>query len=126
LEQALKLDEFWVLSQRSSIASLLFFSKIEYISKGPRKTFGASVQASMPVHELEIMTEIIGEIGPDTPQYADPETGQTGTDMDAARQMIHILEMLRDKTDGNLTHEEAELLKSLLYDLRIAYTEATR
>lgn len=77
LEQALKLDEFWVLTQRSSIvaaASLLFFSKIEYISKGPRKTFGASVQASIPVHELEILTEIIGEIGFDTPQYADPET----------------------------------------------------
>ena len=74
LEQALKLDEFWVLTQRSFIVSLLFFSKIEYISKGPRKTFGASVQASIPVHELEILTEIIGEIGFDTPQYADPET----------------------------------------------------
>ncbi len=59
-------------------------------------------------------------------RHADPETGNTSTDMDAARQMIHILEMLRDKTQGNLTHEEEQLLTSLLHDLHIAYAEAAK
>lgn len=57
---------------------------------------------------------------------SDPESGQTVTDFDAARQMIHILEMLQEKTSGNLTTDEEQLLRTLLYDLRIAYVEATR
>lgn len=47
-------------------------------------------------------------------------------DFDAARQMIHVLEMLEEKTEGNLEMDEAQLLRTLLYDLRIAYVESTR
>lgn len=59
-------------------------------------------------------------------RHKDPETGEVRLDLDAARQVIHILSMLREKTEGNLTDEEEHLLKSLLYDLRMAYVEATR
>ena len=59
-------------------------------------------------------------------RYSDPETGQIHTDLEAARQMIHIIEMLQEKTQGNLTTEEEQLLRTLLYDLRIAYVESTQ
>jgi hypothetical protein len=44
----------------------------------------------------------------------------------AAAQHIDILTMLEDKTHGNLTPEEDELLKSVLYDLRMHYVEIAR
>ena len=44
----------------------------------------------------------------------------------AARQTIDILELLAEKTKGNLSGEEDKLLGTLLYDLRMRYVEATR
>jgi len=43
-----------------------------------------------------------------------------------ARQTIETLEMLREKTRGNLSEEERELIDSLLYDLRMRFVELTR
>jgi hypothetical protein len=40
-----------------------------------------------------------------------------------AKQTIDILSMLGEKTDGNLTKEEENLLKNILYDLRIMYVK---
>ncbi len=57
-------------------------------------------------------------------KHEDPHTGTINRDLDAARQVIHILEMLREKTAGNLCVEEENLLKTLLADLRQAYGEA--
>jgi hypothetical protein len=50
-----------------------------------------------------------------------PETGGLTKDLTAARHTIDILEMLQDKTAGNLDNEEQKLLESLLYDLRSAF-----
>ena len=52
-----------------------------------------------------------------------PETGKTERDLPAARQTIDIIEMLRDKTRGNLDNQEQQLLTTLLHDLRKAYNE---
>ena len=41
-----------------------------------------------------------------------------------AHQTIDTLEMLQDKTRGNLTGEEAKLLESVLYELRMSYVKA--
>ena len=46
--------------------------------------------------------------------------------MQAASQMIDILAMLEEKTRGNLTAEERQLLEQLLYELRMRYVEATQ
>jgi hypothetical protein len=45
-------------------------------------------------------------------------------DLVAARQIIDILALLQDKTRGNLSAEERQLLDSLLYELRMRYVEA--
>jgi hypothetical protein len=41
-----------------------------------------------------------------------------------AKHTIDILAMLQAKTKGNLTPEEAKLMESLLYDLRLRYVES--
>ncbi len=53
----------------------------------------------------------------------DPSTGQTNKNLPMAKQTIDILSMLEEKTAGNLTTEETNLLKNILYDLRIIYVK---
>jgi hypothetical protein len=45
---------------------------------------------------------------------------------DGARSVIAILEMLKEKTAGNLSEPEAALLDEILFQLRMAYVEKTR
>ncbi len=51
-----------------------------------------------------------------------PETGQAAPpDLPLAQQTIDLLDMLREKTRGNLTDEEQKFLENLLMDLRLRY-----
>jgi len=55
---------------------------------------------------------------------ANPETGEAAeANPLVARQTIDTLEMLREKTRGNLEDDEAKLLDSLLYELRMRFLE---
>ncbi len=56
----------------------------------------------------------------------DPETGAMRRDLIAARHTIDMLAMLEEKTRGNLTAEEEQLLTKLLYDCRMAYVNARK
>jgi Domain of unknown function (DUF1844) len=55
--------------------------------------------------------------------YADPRTGQPVIDPDAARELIDMLDALREKTRGNLAPEEDGLLLDLLGKLKMTYLE---
>ena len=55
---------------------------------------------------------------------AHPQTGEIIRDLEAARLFIDQLEMLEHKTKGNLTQEEAALLRQSLMSLRMAFVEA--
>jgi len=55
--------------------------------------------------------------------YADPRTGQPVIDPDAARELIDMLDALREKTKGNLAPEEDTLLLDLLGKLKMTYLE---
>jgi Domain of unknown function (DUF1844) len=57
-------------------------------------------------------------------QTPHPETGKVVRDLEAAKLFIDMLEMLESKTQGNLTHDEAALLKQSLMSLRMAFVEA--
>ncbi len=57
----------------------------------------------------------------------DPESGESAqADPLVAKQTIDTLEMLRDKTRGNLEEEERKLIDSLLYELRMRFVEIGR
>ena len=47
-------------------------------------------------------------------------------DLGQAKHLIDLLEMLREKSEGNRTEEETKVLMGLLYDLRMRYVEASR
>jgi Domain of unknown function (DUF1844) len=55
--------------------------------------------------------------------YADPRTGQPVIDPEAAREFIDMLDALREKTNGNLSPDEDNLLLDLLGKLKMTYLE---
>ena len=55
-----------------------------------------------------------------------PATGQRTLDLDSGKFWIDVLAMLREKTNGNLHAKEAQLLDSLLGDLRMQYVTMVR
>ncbi len=55
-----------------------------------------------------------------------PSREEAAAALDGARQIIDILEMLRDKTEGRRTDEETRVLESLLFQLRMLYVEKSR
>ncbi len=47
-------------------------------------------------------------------------------DIEAAAQLIEIIAMLEEKTRGNLTAEERQLIDQVLFELRMRYVEAKK
>jgi hypothetical protein len=74
-------------------------------------TFIISLGSSALIH--------LGELPP--PGEAAPQPN-----LPLAKQTIDILGMLGEKTRGNLTEDEQNLLEHLLYDLRMKYVDAKR
>ena len=55
-----------------------------------------------------------------------PYQPQTKIDVGAARQMIDILTLLKEKTSGNLTADEDDFLETHLGELKLAYVQRTK
>jgi hypothetical protein len=72
-------------------------------------TFVYSLSTSALVH--------LGEI-------PEPITEKMDKNLPLAKQTIDILGILQEKTKGNLTQEEENLLNNFLYDLRMRYVKA--
>ena len=57
---------------------------------------------------------------------ADPVSGERAApNLEGAAQMIEILALLDQKTRGNLTAEERQVLEQVLYELRLRFVEAS-
>ena len=56
----------------------------------------------------------------------DPLTGQRQVDLAQAADAIDLLILLREKTEGNRSHEENRILEEVLYDLQLRYVHATK
>jgi len=55
-----------------------------------------------------------------------PEGNGPGDALEAARSVISILDMLKEKTEGRRTSAEETLLDEILFQLRMVYVEKTR
>jgi hypothetical protein len=61
----------------------------------------------------------LGELDP-------PDGSPAQVDLPLAQHTIDVIAMLQEKTRGNLTAPEAELVESLLFDLRLRYVERSK
>ena len=53
----------------------------------------------------------------------DPVTGEMKVSLPQAKETIDIISLLEEKTRGNLTQDEEQLIKNILYALRMRYVE---
>ena len=80
------------------------------------------VASDFPVASLEMLlmthhTQAVMALG----MMPDPMTGETSANKDAAKFHIDMLNVIEEKTKGNLTSEESEALSSILHQLRMAF-----
>lgn len=53
--------------------------------------------------------------------YQNPETKEVLVDLEMAKRTIDTIDLLKEKTQGNLTAPESNLLDNTLYNLRMTY-----
>ncbi len=61
----------------------------------------------------------LGEIG-------DPQTGRKSIDLDLAKNAIDTLALLQEKTKGNLSNDEGELLTRVVYELKMRFVQTCK
>jgi hypothetical protein len=71
---------------------------------------------------ISLSTQALAHLG----EIPNPIDRKTAIDLSAARQLIDILGILKDKTKGNLDSTEEQLLDHALYDLRLKYVERSQ
>jgi Domain of unknown function (DUF1844) len=55
-----------------------------------------------------------------------PMTGEAHDDLEMARTMISMIEVLKTKTNGNLARDEERALDEILYQLRMEFTKRAK
>ena len=96
-------------------------------------SFVASLAATASAHLSEagalLAPAAAGDAEASSPETPEGETAgpaeQIHTALATSRHLVDTLGMLEDKTKGNLTTEEGQLLQAVLTQLRIAYVQVS-
>ena len=75
----------------------------------PEVTFSAFI--------MSLNTSALFHLG----EISDPVTGEKQQDLVLVKHTIETLQLLEDKTKGNLTDDEKDILKNALSDLKMRY-----
>jgi len=59
-------------------------------------------------------------------EIPDPGDGELQRDLEAARQIIDLIGVIRNKTQGNLEKDEQAMIDAILFDLRMKYVELAK
>ena len=90
-----------------------------------RSESGGGAATDFSTFVLSLGTSALYQLG----EIGDSESGAEGPvepNLPIARQTIDTLEMLTEKTRGNLTDAESKLLESILYELHVRFVEASK
>jgi len=88
----------------------------------PRPSEPPPIDLNFSTFVISLSTQALAHLG----EIENPIDRSVTVDLDAAKQLIDILGILKDKTKGNLDATEAGLLDKMLYDLRLCYVERAR
>jgi hypothetical protein len=98
-------------------------SEKEETSQKPEET-GTPREESQPFPEINfagfifsLHTSALLHFG----DFPDPVSNEKSRNLPAAKQTIEILDMMKDKTRGNLDENEEKLLDGILYELKMRY-----
>ena len=71
---------------------------------------------------ISLSTQALMHLG----EIPNPLSGKVEDDIPVAKQMIDIINVLHEKTRGNLDQGEEKLMEDVLFDLRMKYVEAVK
>lgn len=77
-----------------------------------------------PIDFIAFITDLITTAHLYLHGFKDPETDDVIVNLGLAKRMIDTVEMLEEKTKGNLTAPESNFLSNSLYELRMGYVRA--
>jgi hypothetical protein len=90
---------------------------------GPEAADGRTA-SEKPIDFSQFLISIAAQAG--LLLQADSDDAKVSSSPEGVRQIVSILEMLQDKTEGRRTPDESRLLDQLLYELRMAYVAISR
>ena len=91
-------------------------------SKG---TNGADSFDASSINFLNYITSLAFQVMIFLGEIPNPLNDQVEKNLNQARLLIDTLAMLREKTAGNLTKQESDMLNASLYELQMRYVEMT-
>ena len=93
---------------------------------------GSSAESSAHSHQNEqsepvtfsafvmgLFAQVLALLG----EFPNPETNTITVNIDAARQTIDILSVLQEKTKGNLTPDEEQMMEDVVHSLKLAFVK---
>jgi uncharacterized protein DUF1844 len=86
---------------------------------GPKETAAGLPQINFQTFVFSLNASALVQLG----LMEDPASGKKEKNLPLVKQTIDLLSMLEEKTKGNLSKDEDEMLKHILYDLRIRYVK---
>jgi len=94
----------------------------EALEKDKSRSSAPPPEASFTLLATSLATQAIMALG----DLENPLTHKKEANLDEARFHIDMLEMLEQKTKGNLSPDEARLLEGVLFDLRMHFVEKSK
>jgi hypothetical protein len=79
-----------------------------------------------PINFTALISEFALAASAHLGQLRTSETDNLAIDLGMARRMIDTIEMLKEKTQGNLSASEGDFLEGTLYNLRMIYVRAAQ
>ena len=80
----------------------------------------AKMEANFSTLVISIASSAVMSLGLEK----NPQTNQVEKNLDVAQFSIDLLVLLRDKSKGNLTEEEANYLNAIIQDLQLKFVQA--
>lgn len=93
---------------------------------GPEKTASAQKPPLPPVSFSTFALSLHGSALVHLGLIPNPAGQKPQVDLELARHNVDLLEMLKEKTKGNLSEDENNLLDNILYELRMVYLEVCK
>ena len=122
-------DEDWKAQAQEEKRRLAEQEQVASAASGPagQAAAGAAAGRELPPASFatlvsSIVTQILFALG----AFADPQTGRRYRNLALAKHHIDVLGILEEKTKGNLTPEEKQLLDNALYEVRMAFVQAAQ
>ncbi len=92
------------------------------MDESKHKDFPKIPEASFSLFASSLVTQALISLG----EVENPFSKTKTQNLDQAKFTIDTLQIIKDKTNGNLTDDETKLLETALYDLRMGYVEKSK